>query len=137
MSGDVGRTCEISAETFRKWESGQNAIDILWLPAICDVGECDVGYLFGEYDTKRKEDSDICIRTGLSKEAVAEMLHLLPASLNFLNDLLASPKDLLEISTAYAAFSRAKSRFDTITADYTRFELLRAIVHFTEGKNRP
>lgn len=127
-------TCEISAETFRKWESGQNTIDLLWIPAICEVGECDVAFLFGEYETRRKDAADICAETGLSKEAVQALLTALPVCRSFLDALLRSPDHLFEIASAYAAHARAKMGRDSITADYTRFELQRAIIHFTEQK---
>lgn len=61
----------LSLETLKKWEYGANPINIEWLPVICDVLDCDIGYLFGEYEEKHRETSDACKVTGLS-EAVIE-----------------------------------------------------------------
>ena len=61
----------LSLETLKKWEYGENPINIEWLPVICDVLGCDIGYLFGEYEEKRRETSDARTVTGLS-EAVIE-----------------------------------------------------------------
>lgn len=57
--------------TYKKWETAENAIQLEWIPAICDVLDCDIGYLFGEYEERRRETSDVCKVTGLS-EAVIE-----------------------------------------------------------------
>lgn len=54
----------------RQWESGANPVDIEWIPAICEVLSCDIGYLFGEYKEKTHANHDICEVTGLSESAI-------------------------------------------------------------------
>lgn len=98
-----GEKGTLSVETLKKWEYGENPINIEWLPLICDVLDCDIGYLFGMYPDKRREVSDICSITGLSTAAVntiigdqhdgfrddrLEALNFLLTSPNFENALL-------------------------------------------------
>lgn len=61
---------ELKLDTFKKWEYGTNQLNIEWLPALCDVLHCDVGYLFGEYPQFRRVNADICKETGLTENAV-------------------------------------------------------------------
>ena len=51
--------------TYKKWETAENAIQLEWIPAICAVLDCDVGYLFGSYPENRREVSDVHAVTGL------------------------------------------------------------------------
>lgn len=62
--------------TYKKWETAENAIQLEWIPAICDVLDCDVGYLFGEYEEKKRESSDISAITGLSEKAIRNLSKL-------------------------------------------------------------
>lgn len=66
----------ISLETLKQWEYGNNPVNLEWLPVICNVLSCDVGYLFGEYEEKQREISDVCAFTGLSEKA-AKLLYQL------------------------------------------------------------
>lgn len=63
----------LQIETYKKWETAENSIQIEWIPAICDVLGCDIGYLFGEYAEKKREFSDVCETTGLSEKAVKQL----------------------------------------------------------------
>ena len=67
---------EMTAERLKQWEYGNNPISHEWIPAICDVLDCDVGYLFGEYKEKKREISDVCRTTGLNDDAVYFMAAL-------------------------------------------------------------
>lgn len=60
--------------TYRKWESGENPVDVRWIPALCDVLGVDVGYLFGEYPEKTRAASDVCAVTGLSEKGAAGLI---------------------------------------------------------------
>lgn len=74
-----GERDSLSPETLKKWEYGENPINIEWLPVICDVLDCDIGYLFGEYKEQRRETADVCKVTGLTETAV-DILQNLSAS---------------------------------------------------------
>lgn len=63
----------IQLETYKKWEYGVNQINIEWIPAICDTYNCDVGYLFGEYEEMKRTFSDVCTVTGLSEESIIQL----------------------------------------------------------------
>lgn len=66
---------EMSEDRLKKWEYGENAINTEWIPLLCKALDCDVGYLFGEYEEKKREISDVCVITGLSERAIANLLH--------------------------------------------------------------
>lgn len=61
---------EMTVERLKQWEYGNNPIAHEWIPAICEVLNCDVGYLFGEYEEERREFSDAHETTGLSKDSI-------------------------------------------------------------------
>lgn len=58
-------------ETIAQWERGQYTPSIDALVRLCDILQCDLGYMLGEYEQKQRETSDACKVTGLS-EAVIE-----------------------------------------------------------------
>lgn len=64
---------EITEDVLKMWELGTNSINIEWIPAICVILNCDVGYLFGAYAQKTKESSDVQHETGLSDEAIQKL----------------------------------------------------------------
>lgn len=63
----------MTAERLKQWEYGNNPISHEWIPAICEVLDCDIGYLFGEYDERKRELSDVSKTTGLSENAVRQL----------------------------------------------------------------
>ena len=70
----VESCAEMTTERLKQWEYGNNPISHEWIPAICDVLDCDTGYLFGEYEEKKREVSDICSITGLSSAAAKTII---------------------------------------------------------------
>lgn len=66
----LNKKASISIETLKQWEYGNNPINVEWIPVICKVLDCDVGFLFGEYPEKRREISDACKFTGLSETVI-------------------------------------------------------------------
>lgn len=60
----------LMAARLKQWEYGNNPVELEWIPAICDILECDTGYLFGEYEAMQHSVADICQETGLSESAV-------------------------------------------------------------------
>lgn len=63
----------LSLETLKKWEYGENPINIEWLPVICKVLGCDIGYLFGEYEERNRIHADIKAETGLSEFSIQKL----------------------------------------------------------------
>jgi transcriptional regulator with XRE-family HTH domain len=58
----------------KQWERGENPVGLEFIPAICDVLHCDVGYLFGNYDEHYHLVADISSATGLSEENVIRLI---------------------------------------------------------------
>lgn len=67
---------ELTEDVIKMWELGRNTINIEWIPAICQVLHCDVGYLFGEHEEKTGAITDIKKETGLSADAIFELQEL-------------------------------------------------------------
>lgn len=122
-TSEIKTPAEALTDRLKQWEYGNNPVDLEFIPVICRVLECDVGYLFAEYSEKSRISSDLCSVTGLSEEAVNTLRHLRngeAANLVFINYLLCSadlPK-LLEIASDHSfcqvALSVAeKNRFKT------------------------
>lgn len=106
---------EMTEERLKKWEYGENTINIEWIPFLCRALDCDVGYLFGDYEEKKREISDVCAVTGLSIAAAKaiieneygfkgnriESLNFLLTSINFGNALEELPKFRRKVKELY------------------------------------
>ena len=81
---------ELSLERLKKWEYGENPVDLEWLPTICSVLQIDVGYLFGEYEEHTRVISDISAETGLSSDAVTylQTFKSRPSVISFFDDFI-------------------------------------------------
>lgn len=73
------RVCKdksLMADRLKQWEYGNNPVELEWIPAICDILGCDVGYLFGEYTSQKRSTFDVCQQTGLSEIAAKKLQSL-------------------------------------------------------------
>lgn len=77
----------------RQWESGANPVDIEWIPAICDVLSCDVGYLFGDYNEHTRVFADITKETGLSEAAIRNIAYVKSLNREYMDVLSAFIED--------------------------------------------
>lgn len=105
----------LGIDTYKKWEYGWNQIEIEWLPAICKVYKCDVGYLFGEYKEYTIDRQKIRDMTKLSKSAVDWLLKNKvenPHLINALNELFEY--DGVADALFSAIFNFALSHFSNI-----------------------
>lgn len=59
--------------TYKKWEYGENPVQLEWIPALCEVLDCDIGYLFGEYEERHRTSADIAAETGLTECAIQKL----------------------------------------------------------------
>ena len=66
----------LTVDRLKQWELGNNAVTIEWLPAICQVLDVDIGYLFGEYPEKKRVISDVVKVSGLTENAVEVLIRL-------------------------------------------------------------
>ncbi len=65
-----GYKMELKEDTLKKWETGENQVSILWLPAICEIAGCDYSFLFGESECRTRDLQGVVDFTGLSAEAI-------------------------------------------------------------------
>lgn len=67
----------ISRNTYSDIENG-NIENFDWriLSILCEVLDCEVGYLLGEFDYKTGRQTDVVNATGLSEEAVKKLLQI-------------------------------------------------------------
>lgn len=63
----------LKSDTLKQWELGRNPVHLDWLPALCEVLDCDSGFLFGEYPQRHRITADVCETTGLSETAVGNL----------------------------------------------------------------
>lgn len=99
---------QISRPTLDAWEKGEgNSPTISDLLRLCEVFNCDFGYLVGEYEERTRPITDICKETGLSSKAVEVILSAKDTPvLSAMNRLLEYGNGrILEAITEYLTFS--------------------------------
>lgn len=104
---EVGERLHVSRKTIGKWESGKTSPGTYDLERLCEMFNCDFGYLVGEYDEKTRQITDIEAETGLSAEAI-EVLQAL--KYNGLSDVL----DLISDAIIYSIQNPLYSESDTL-----------------------
>lgn len=57
-------------QTISKWERGLEMPPLDILCSLCELFECELGYLLCEYDCKTRSSTDIHNETGLSEDAI-------------------------------------------------------------------
>lgn len=61
----------VQRTTLSNWETGKSGeITVGMLTALCEVFDCDIGYLLCEYDCKTRQTEDIKQTLGLSERAI-------------------------------------------------------------------
>ena len=107
---------ESSTKTLSAWEKGERIPDLDSLDRMAKVFQCDIGYLLGDYDTRRHENADIHREIGLAEETiftlrgfkqlhitnVAKTVDFLIADKKFKNHLHRSILDLLYFFLSYS-----------------------------------
>ncbi len=63
-----------SRQAYANIENGESKIQLKHIIKLCEIFECDIGYLFGEYPTKRRVSSDVQEVTGLSETSIEYLL---------------------------------------------------------------
>jgi DNA-binding XRE family transcriptional regulator len=61
---------DVKRQTIGKWEMGESNPEMKHLEKLCQVFECDLAYLLGEIDMRRRVSADIAAITGLSEKAI-------------------------------------------------------------------
>lgn len=111
----------------KQWERGENPVGLEFIPAICDVLHCDVGYLFGNYDEHYHLVADISSVTGLSEENVLRLIHWhVGENTNFLRGVAN-----ICIESAFKSF------YDYIRIDQARMQMEQNKKNPTQSNSAP
>lgn len=87
---ELGELCEVqSRQTIAKWEHGDITISFNQMIKLCNIFDCDIGYMLCEYDTKHHVAANIQEQTGLSESAI-NVLQKLGKKARILTDTLSS-----------------------------------------------
>ena len=70
---DLAKKCNVTRQTVAKWEKGELSLTVDDLLTLCNIFECDPGYLLCEYDCKHHITADIQAATGLSERAIEQL----------------------------------------------------------------
>lgn len=110
----------ITRQTLSRWEKGEGVgPSVSDLLRMCEIFNCDFGYLVGEYECRTRSETDIQAVTGLSEKSIEEleMLHLMEdnEALDFISSLLVNPYFITAIQEINFAKSLEKSCKDRNT----------------------
>ena len=104
----------ISRSTLSKWENGEGELTVWELLELCNIFDCDSGFLLGEYDEKKGVVSNIRAEIGLPEDAIITLMEIVQeappikdAVYTFLDDLL----DDMEFINLAIAYKKRKDGF--------------------------
>ena len=63
-----------SRQAYANIENGKSEIKPYYIFKLCEIFDCDIGYLFGEYPTKKRVSADVQEVTGLSELSIEYLL---------------------------------------------------------------
>lgn len=109
--------CKLSRNTLSALEAGKKVrISLDLILCLCDIFQCDIGYLLCEYDDcKTRDNQFIHDQTGLSEEAIKSLSFLailqLDDECSFINGFLTSPNfaTALQDISLYASLCKKNS----------------------------
>lgn len=104
----LGEKIGYGRDQIRKWEQGKLSPSMYDLVKMCEIFDCDYGYLVGDYDLRTREATDVHEVTLLSEKAIIELLEMKksPEILFFVENLLTvSHEKLQKLSNAYFAYT--------------------------------
>ncbi len=62
-----------SRQTVANWEKGKSLPCLDDMMKMCDIFDCELGYLLCEYDCKKRDTADVQNITGLSEDAIEKL----------------------------------------------------------------
>lgn len=65
---------ESSHKSLSAWEAGERLPDLESLARMAELFDCDIGYLLGDYEQKKRRSSDVVSELGLSPLAAANLV---------------------------------------------------------------
>lgn len=120
----VSKKCNVSRSTVIKWEKGESFPELNSMLKLCNLYDCELGYLLCEsgYENGKRETTDICKATGLSQEAVKTLVenetysrerphlsHVMGIEKHLINTLLMKSNNNFIVSlNDYASFERQR-----------------------------
>ena len=73
---EVAETCHIGKNNLCSLENGdRERLSVNTLIEMSKLFDCDIGYLLGEYDTKKRKITDIQNTIGLSESAIEQLIY--------------------------------------------------------------
>lgn len=75
---EFGKKLGVTRYVVSGWENGttQKPPDAIQLNLLCDLFNCDIGYLIGEFECETAVEEFIQIETGLTEEAIKVLLYM-------------------------------------------------------------
>ena len=73
---ELGEKVFVSRQLLSKWEKEKACPTLENLTALCNIFDCEIGYLLCEYNCKTREATDIQSETGLSEKAILVLSRL-------------------------------------------------------------
>lgn len=122
---ELGEKLNITRQTLSNWEKGESSPTVGDLLNMCEIFHCDFGYLVGEYDCRTRESTDIQKLTGLSEDAIKEIIswfHLYGSeSTDLLSNLMVSDEFQDALMSALCAMecSKAHDVVPFLASDFT------------------
>ena len=117
----------ISRNTLSKIEKGKTShYDCELLYILCDIFDCEMGYLLGEYECKTGRSTDISKETGLSETAIDKLQGFLHPPVDYGADIVREYPNtvslLLEHKNAAYLISLITRRIKTLSQSEARIE---------------
>ena len=130
----------IGRNTLSAWENGKANIELGDLIKLCELFNCEVGYLLCEYDTPYRVQSDISEQTQLSTKAIENIMKsrdnhkkLFGNGKNSLDELLSSD-DFIAMLESVEAYRMLKSRnVDKNMIDAKAFALYKDFINIIDN----
>lgn len=129
---DIGAELHVVRQTFSDWERGKNLPQLSDMLSMCNMFECELGYLLCEHEEKTREATDVCRATGLSEDAFIQLQMIrdnAPNLMKVLNliledkhftELLATMDRCLDYGTDDTSVSQALDATATYLKDEAR-----------------
>lgn len=115
---------EDSRQTIGNWENGKIMPSLTDLFKMCEIFDCELGYLLCEYDCKTRKATDIQTATGLSENAINALSNIKNTDINEVLQTLSKlieHKDFIDLLRAIHVhvwdFNNKRFRIDDEHAD--------------------
>lgn len=100
----------IGRNTLSAIENGNaKHFELSLLTSLCEIFECEMGYLLCEYSCKTRVSTDIHALTGLSESAIGTLRNLTENEITFLDRLLEDRGSLYYIAAGFIEFYKKRT----------------------------